>query len=91
VPTFVPYFAYQDGAAALAWLESAFGFEVAERVDAPDGSVLHAQLRFGDDGVVMLGTATVEHAPVDRPAGSGIYVVVDDVDAHHDRARRVGQ
>ncbi len=39
---------------------------------------------------MMVGTATVEHGPVDRPAGFGIYVRVDDVDAHHDRAKAAG-
>ena len=90
MPTFVPYFAYQDAAAAVGWLEAAFGFSVSQRVDLEDGSVQHAELRFGEDGLMMVGNATVEHAPVDRPAAFGIYVRVEDTDAHHDRAKAAG-
>ncbi|HEX8101605.1 MAG TPA: VOC family protein [Solirubrobacteraceae bacterium] len=90
VPTFVPYFAYQDAAAAIDWLESAFGFAVTRRIDGEDGALVHAELRFGDDGLLMVGSATVEHAPVDRPSSYGIYARVEDVDAHHDRAKAAG-
>ncbi len=90
MPTITPYFAYRDGAAALDWLAAAFGFEIAQRVDGPDGTLVHAELRVPPDGVVMVGTATVEHPPVDRPAAYGVYVLVDDVDAHHDRAKAAG-
>lgn len=90
MPTFVPYFRYQDAAAALDFLASAFGFEVAARHDAEDGSVFHAELRYGADGLMMLGSASVEHPGVERPASFGIYVRVDDVDAHYDRAKAAG-
>lgn len=41
----------------------------------------------------MIGTgepAAVGDAAATSPAGHGIYVVVDDVDAHHERARAAG-
>ena len=49
-----------------------------------DGSVGHAELWYGD-GAVMLGPASGEATP---PAS--VYVVVDDPDAHHDRAKAAG-
>lgn len=82
-PTIVPYLSYRDGPAAIDFLIKAFGFSVNIRADAEDGSVEHAELVYGD-GVVLMGTA-------DLPPGSpGIYVVVEDVAAHHAQALAEG-
>lgn len=94
--TVIPTLRYQDAPAAIAFLVEAFGFEARLVVEAPDGSVDHAQLVHGA-GMLMvgshrddaygsqLGAADDAH----RPTG-GIYVIVDDVHAHAERARRVG-
>jgi uncharacterized glyoxalase superfamily protein PhnB len=89
--TVFPWLTYDDAHAAIAFLETAFGGEPGRVDTAADGSVAHAELRFGN-GLVMVGSAGA-----DLPAsagtsgrGSGIYVVVDDVDAHHARARDAG-
>lgn len=92
VPTLFPYFVYRDAAAALEWLAAAFGFEKTQAFPAPDGTIMHAEMRFGG-GSIMLSTATDEQraqGPWDLPAGRGIYVWVDDVDAHHARAKSAG-
>ncbi|WP_338242073.1 VOC family protein [Aurantiacibacter hainanensis] len=81
--TFVPYFAYEDADAAIDYLVRCFGFEISARYDAEDGSVMHAELIFGE-GTIMLGSA--KGGPGDPKPGHGTYVVVDDVDAHHARA-----
>jgi uncharacterized glyoxalase superfamily protein PhnB len=91
-PTIIPYFVYRDGAAALKWLADAFGLEQITAFTGPDGSILHAEMRFGN-GAIMLGTATGEQraqVPWDLPAGRGIYLYVEDVDAHYERARAAG-
>ncbi|MFC4123209.1 VOC family protein [Nonomuraea zeae] len=72
---------YQNCQAALDFLTSAFGFRVHEASKNDDGVVNHAELLVGDD-LIMIGEG--------RPGGPGIYVAVDDVDAHHDRARAAG-
>jgi uncharacterized glyoxalase superfamily protein PhnB len=82
---FVPYFAYRDAAGALQFLAEAFGFEVGTQWREDDGSVVHAEMRFGDGAVLMLGSG--EHGAA---SGIGIYAVVDDVDAHHSRASAAG-
>ncbi len=82
-PTIVPYFSFKDGPAAIDFLEKAFGFEVVQRADADDGTLMHCEMRYGD-GVIMMGTD-------DRPTGSpGVYVVVTDVQAHHAQAVKAG-
>ncbi|MFX3679743.1 VOC family protein [Oceaniradius stylonematis] len=82
-PTIVPYLSYEDGHAAIAFLREAFGFEIVQAHDDERGRLLHAEMRFGD-GMVLLGTAKA------AKGSPGIYVVVDDVNAHHGRARAAG-
>ena len=89
-PTMYPYLSYRDTAAALRFLEEAFGFTTSVRWDTPDDTVQHAEVTFGA-GAVMMGTADHATAPLDGlSVGQGIYVYVDDVDAHFARARDGG-
>jgi uncharacterized glyoxalase superfamily protein PhnB len=87
-PTISPSLRYRDPAAALDFLERAFGFErVADHRD-DDGGVVHAEIRYGN-GLVMIGTSRDDaYGP---HAGQGwAYVVVDDPDAHFARAKEAG-
>ena len=79
----VPFLFYEDVAAAIAWLDEAFGFSENFRLEMPDGKVMHAEVRM-DDAVVALGPAD---EPRRGPQRSSIYVFVDDVDAHFERTR----
>jgi uncharacterized glyoxalase superfamily protein PhnB len=90
-PSVFPWRTYDDAQAAIAFLESAFGAERHAFHVADDGSVTHAELRFGN-GIVMLGSARPD-VPATRGAGgrgTGVYIAVDDVDAHYARARTAG-
>jgi PhnB protein len=91
-PTVTPYLLYADVAAALEWLAGAFGFRERLRFTMDDGTVNHAEMDVGADGVIMLGNPGPDYR---NPADSGetttlTYVVVDDVDAHFERARDAG-
>ena len=86
VPTFYPYFGYKDAAAAIEFLSEAFGFEKTAEVPGDNGTIIHAEMSFGN-GAIMLGTPTNNIA---SPAGHGIYVFVDDVDVHYERAKAAG-
>ena len=93
-PTIVPQVPYHDIAAALAFLERAFGFrEIATaRVTAPDGRIGHAMLEFGD-GRIGIGGQGGHGAQSPKSGGvesQYISVYVDDVDAHHARALAAG-
>ena len=93
--TIIPTLRYRDAHAAIDWLERAFGFEKQMVVPGPDDTVAHAQLAFGT-GVIMLGSARTDDAlgmksPADLPGVSqGVYIFVEDVDAHYQRARAAG-
>jgi uncharacterized glyoxalase superfamily protein PhnB len=89
-PTIFPFLRYSDAPAAIDWLGRAFLFEKQVAYPAPDGGIVHAELRHGP-GVVGLSSAT---PPTDSNPWSavrqGVYVQVDDVDAHHERAQSQG-
>ena len=88
-PNIFPALRYKNGTAAIEWLGKALGFEKQMVVPGPDGSIAHAQLKFGE-GVVMLGSGKHEPPnPWDQVA-QGIYVYVADVDAHDRRAKAAG-
>jgi uncharacterized glyoxalase superfamily protein PhnB len=92
-PTFSPCLYYRDAPAAIAWLSRAFGFESSLEVPGPDGTIIHAELTF-NRGVIMLGTARDDQglqSPLDLPGvNQMVSVVVDDLDAHYERARAAG-
>lgn len=93
-PDVIPAIRYRDAAAAIDWLERAFGFERHMVVEGEDGVVEHAELRVGS-GMVMLGSARDDlvNTRVPRDLGAttaGFYVIVDDPDAHFERAREAG-
>lgn len=84
-----PALRYRDAAAAIDWLERAFGFERDMVVAGPEGTIAHAQLTHRS-GMLMLGSATDDSPWPQPPGGAGTYVVVDDPDAHHARAVQAG-
>ena len=85
-----PFLYYDDVAAAINWLTGAFGCTERFRLEGPGGIVHHAELAFGD-GVVMVGNVGPRNAgPLPTSVRSGVYVFVDDVDAHCAFARSAG-
>jgi len=88
-----PCLSYRDPAAAIAWLAEAFGCRTVVEHKGPDGSIVHAELALGAS-MIMLGSAQPDKgwiSPLDLPAvNQGLYVILDDVEAHHDRARAAG-
>jgi uncharacterized glyoxalase superfamily protein PhnB len=85
--TVFPIFTYRDAAAAIAFLEQAFGFERRAVHTGDDGTVQHAELAFRG-GLVMLGSARDE--PGFEPGVGRAYLVTDEPDALHDRAKAAG-
>jgi uncharacterized glyoxalase superfamily protein PhnB len=87
-----PALRYRDAAAAIDWLERAFGFQTIARHEAPDGTIAHAELRLGES-LIMLGQGAedLQDPPASpRAARTTIYVAVTDVDGLHARAQSAG-
>jgi PhnB protein len=86
-----PYLLYEDGAAAIDFLTNAFGFEEVMRMEDDKGDVNHAELRLGED-TVMLGDPGDDYRnPRNADHSTAlVHVYVDDVDAHFERAKAAG-
>ncbi len=80
-PNIYPFMRFADADAALEWLSRAFGFEERVAYRSEEGVVDHAEISLGP-GIVMFG-------PGD-PASQGVYVAVEDADAHYERAKAAG-
>ena len=89
MPTVVPSLRYRDAKRAVAFLQEAFGFEAKMVVDGEGDTIAHAELTYGPDGMVMLGTDRDD--PYGSHVGQGwMYVVVEDADAHYAQAKAAG-
>ena len=103
LPHVAPMLSYEDVGAASEWLCSAFGFEETSRFEN-GGRVTHVNLAVGD-GIVMLGWPGPHYRSPASHRDScddarrwlanpfvvdGVYVRVNDIDAHHARAAASG-
>src|SRR4051794_30949130 len=85
--TVTPVLIYPDVRAAVAWLESAFGFGERVRI----GDAHRAQLRVGSDGSVVIADVRRDQvAPGEGVVTHLVKVRVPDVDATFTRARDFG-
>lgn len=86
-----PYLLYEDVAAALSWLDKAFGFREELRWAGEDGVVAHAEMSLGD-GAIMLGHPGPDYESPHRHGHATVLIAVqvDDVDGHYERARAAG-
>jgi len=103
-PRITPSVYYEEPNIAIDWLCAAFGFEVRLKIEGENGRIEHSELTFGDDGMIMVGTAakagaTAENAwqatyasprSLDGRGTQAVAIFVDDVDDHHDRAAAAG-
>jgi uncharacterized glyoxalase superfamily protein PhnB len=85
-----PYLLYEDGEAAIEFLSRAFGFREVDRSIGGAGG-LHAELEVPGGGRVYVGQPP---AGYENPAQVGrtslVFVLLDGVDAHYERARSEG-
>jgi uncharacterized glyoxalase superfamily protein PhnB len=90
----IPALRYRDANAGVEFLRSAFGAEEKEVHRDEHDVIRHAELRL-NGGLVMVGQAAEEGwlgGEPARPLAStvSLYVVVQDPDAHHERAVAAG-
>lgn len=82
--TVTPGFSVSGAAQVIEFAQKAYGAEIVDRYDGPNGIVFHAELRIGDS-VVMLGEAMADHPAM--PASLSLYVETGNaVDATYKRA-----
>jgi len=89
----IPVLTYQNIPAAHDFLVNAFGFEPGGVSRNADDEPMHGEVRSGG-AAIWLHRVTSEHAlasPLASDVGNGgLFVYVDDVDAHCERARAAG-
>lgn len=91
----IPALRYRNAKAAIDWLSKVFGFARKMVVPGDEGRIAHAELTLGN-GMIMLGDVETEYGRLvagprkGEAVTQGIYVVVDDVDAHYARAKEAG-
>src|SRR5262249_22115565 len=82
-----PTLSLKDAAKAIDFYRRAFGAEEESRFPAPDGRIMHAEIRIGDS-VIMLN----EHMPeMGAPlTASSLWIYSDDADGLYNRAVGAG-
>lgn len=89
---------YQDANKAIDWLCKAFGFEVRLKVDGEGGMVEHSELVYGEAVIMVSDERRLKSKgrPLVSPKSIGgqntqtLMIYVDDVVAHHERAKAAG-
>ena len=91
--TIFPILRYNDARGAIRSLCATFGFIELFTVPESGPTVRHAQLKLGTN-IIMLGSARHDEGMASpRALGAAtqaLYVYVDDLDAHFERARLAG-
>lgn len=92
-PAVTPYLMVKGAARAIEFYKQAFGAEETMRLQAPDGSVMHAEIRVGH-GVLMLHDEAPQWQAYSPPTLGGspcsLMLYVEDVDAVVQRAVAAG-
>src|ERR671914_2010862 len=80
-----PYLVVQDARELLGFIKDTFGATETERMDGPEGRVMHAEVKIGDS-TIMVADAQGPWAPTQ----AALYVYVRDVDATYRKALASG-
>lgn len=93
-PGLVSSLVYRDPKAAIAFLEKAFGFDLALLIEDAEGNLAHSQMEYAGHRIMIGQEWSEDYA---SPASLGgkttqsvsIYIAAD-VDAHCERAKAAG-
>lgn len=91
-----PYLTVSSAEASLKFYEKAFGFTPGGTMPGPDGRVMHAEMSYQGNTIIMFAPEgawgsqckTPHHSGVDSPAS--LYVYCEDVDALVAQAKKAG-
>lgn len=82
--TVTPFLSVKDVKPLLEFARRAFGAEEIYRMNMPDGTIMHAEIKIGDS-MVMVGDSME-----DTPTRSSIYLYVEDADEVFRKAVEAG-
>jgi uncharacterized glyoxalase superfamily protein PhnB len=85
---------YEDPAAALDWLERAFGFETTMRISDSTGSVVHAEMEAEGNRIMIGPGGWSDFAKSPKSVGGAntqnLHLDVSDIAAHCAKAKAAG-
>jgi PhnB protein len=91
-----PYITVQDPAKSVEFYNKAFGFEIKESIPDDSGKIVHAELQYNGE-LIMLGAAGAYNGCLTQsPAMSGVtspmslFIYCNDVDAFYKHALTQG-
>jgi len=82
--TVTPYLAIDGAADAIEYYKKAFGAQETVRMDGPDGSIAHAEIRIGDSLVMLSDPFPQSQVKSPKSIGgtsASVFLYVEDVDA----------
>ena len=88
-----PYLIVKDAAQAIDFYKDAFNATELERIDRPDGGVMHAEIKIGDSCVMICSENPEMHARSPSSLGGSpvsLYLHVEDVDEMFEQAVDAG-
>ena len=91
--TVTPSLVVADAAKAIEFYKKALGAEERMRFPAPDGSIMHAEIRIGDSTIMMSDECPEMGARSPQSVGGspvGLMIYVEDADAMFARAVKAG-
>ncbi len=83
--TVTPVLTVREAAKLIDFLKQAFDAEEVYRLDGPNGTVMHAEMKIGDS-IIMAGEATDQW----KPMQATVALYVRDADEWYQRALRAG-
>ncbi len=83
--TVTPYLLVPGVPKLIGFLKNAFGAEVTEYMEMPDGTVMHAQVKIGDS-FIMMG----DPRGTGEPTRASLYLYVPNTDAVYQQALEAG-
>ena len=83
--TVTPYLLVSGVPKLIGFLKNAFGAEVTEYMEMPDGTVMHAQVKIGDS-FIMMG----DPRGTGEPTRASLYLYVPNTDAVYQQALEAG-
>lgn len=88
-----PYITFDDAAEAIELYKKALGAEVIMSMAAPDGKIMHAEIKVGN-ARIMLGCPCPEYGGKSAKTLGGspisFYVYVEDIQSAFDKAKSEG-
>ena len=91
--TVTPSIVVRDPAKAIEFYKRAFGAEELGRMNTPDGTVMHAEIRIGDSRIMMSPESVptgIKSPQALGGTGSSLNLYIDNVDAAFKRATEAG-